>query len=61
MTPASTVSEINGMMTELAYKFANLVDNDPKAEELKNELSRLNLLRYQLLQDATATNNKRDS
>jgi hypothetical protein len=35
MTAPSTVSEINGMMTELAYQYANLVDDDPKAEEIK--------------------------
>ena len=61
MTAPSTVSEINGMMTVLAYQYANLVDDDPKAEEIKNELSRLNLLRYQLLKEATAANKKSDA
>jgi hypothetical protein len=41
MTTPSTVSEINGMITELAYKYAKLAENDPKAEHIKNELSRL--------------------
>ena len=43
MTTPSTVSEINGMITELAYKYAKLAENDPKAEHIKNELSRLSL------------------
>ena len=61
MTPASTVSEINGMITELAYKYASLADNDPKAEEIKNELARLALLRHQLQKEAAAMSNKRST
>jgi len=40
MTTPSTVSEINGMITELAYKYPKLAENDPKAEHIKNELSK---------------------
>ncbi len=61
MTTPSTVSEINGMITELAYKYAKFAENDPKAEHIKNELSRLSLLRYQLQQEATAMSNKRSA
>jgi hypothetical protein len=45
-------SEINGLMTELATEFANLVENDARAEDIKNELSRLSFLRYQLDKEA---------
>jgi hypothetical protein len=49
------------LITELAYKYAKLAENDPKAEHIKNELSRLSLLRYQLQQEATAMSNKRSA
>ena len=61
MTTPSTVSEINGMITELAYKYAKLAENDPKAEHIKNELARLAVLRHQLQKEAAAMSNKRST
>ena len=61
MTAPSTVSEINGMMTELAYQYAKLAENDPKVEDIKNELARLALLRHQLQKQAAAMSNKRSA
>ena len=54
MATPSTVSEINGMMTKLA-------ENDPKVEDIKNELARLALLRHQLQKQAAAMSNKRST
>ena len=61
MATPSTVSEINGMMTELAAKYPKLAENDPKAEDIKNELARLALLRHQLQKDVAAMSNKRST
>jgi hypothetical protein len=58
MTAPSAISEINDLMTELATEFANLADNDPRAAQIQNELSRLSLLRYQLDREATAANTR---
>jgi hypothetical protein len=54
MTAPSLISEINGLMTELATEFASLAEDDPRGEDIKNELSRLSLLRYQLDKEAIA-------
>lgn len=47
ISPAS-VPEINELIVKLTREYSKLADNDPRAVDIRNELSTLGLLRYAL-------------
>jgi len=48
MTSPSSVPEINELIVKLNREYSTLSDNDPRAIDIRNELSTLGLLRYAL-------------
>ena len=48
MRSPSSVPEINELMLKLTREYSLLSDNDPRAIDIRNELSTLGLLRYAL-------------
>jgi len=48
MISPSSVPEINELIVELTREYSTLADNDPRAIDIRNELSTLGLLRYAL-------------
>jgi hypothetical protein len=48
MMSPSSVPEINELIVKLTREYSTLVDNDPRAIDIRNELSTLGLLRYAL-------------
>ena len=48
MMSPSSVPEINELMLKLTREYSALSDNDPRAIDIRNELSTLGLLRYAL-------------
>ena len=48
MMSPSSVPEINELMLKLTSEYSALSDNDPRAIDIRNELSTLGLLRYAL-------------
>lgn len=53
MMSPSTVPEINELIIKLTREYSTLADSDPRAIDIRNELSTLALLRYALRKKLT--------